>query len=738
MSDVPGSTDMSSLEMASFAHALRAEQVRRHEISLSAAPLATGAMSVGLVLLLWPRPSTALLLGWLALIAVTVGARFLVGWQMRRDPKTHPGEPRWLAWHRVAILGQGLGWAALAFVMERLPGGPTHELILFTLVVLVAGAVLFNTFDTWSTLLFAAPASLPALMHVFGHQPGRSTLSLGLLLMFTLMLSAVALQGQRNFRQHVRRRLQLQLATRDADRGAQRLERVGSLARIGAWEFDLKHQALELSTQVQAELGMDSAGPHGIDAVLDRIDPNSREPLRRAFERSIELREPFTLEAELDQPLGAGRRILVVGRPVIDGGRVLRVEGAVQDITELHRAQQQLRQAKDEAERASAAKSQFLSQMSHELRTPLNAILGFGQVLGSDTRQPLAPAQQTQLAEMMHGARHLLDLINGLLDLGRIEAGRLEVTLRPLSAQAIVEEALGLIQPLAERQRVRLPAHWSAPAGLAVLADHTRLLQVLLNLLGNAIKYNRPGGEVAVLWQCDGALLRLGVRDQGAGLRPEEQSRLFQPFERLGAEGSGIEGTGIGLALSRRLMQAMGGEIEVESTPGQGSTFWLRLACVAAAPEALAPAGTTGTPPRPTAPQETSASPPRSAQTLLCIEDNPVNLLVIEAMVAQLPGLALRTAADGAEGLRSALAEPPALILTDIQMPGMDGFELLARLRAEPATRDVPVVAISADALPASIERGLAAGFADYMTKPVEMEALHAVLKRLVPRQGPG
>ena len=153
---------------------------------------------------------------------------------------------------------------------------------------------------------------------------------------------------------------------------------------------------------------------------------------------------------------------------------------------------------------------------------------------------------------------------------------------------------------------------------------------------------------------------------------------------------------------------------------------------------APAPAGTTGTPPRPTAPQETSASPPRSAQTLLCIEDNPVNLLVIEAMVAQLPGLALRTAADGAEGLRSALAEPPALILTDIQMPGMDGFELLARLRAEPATRDVPVVAISADALPASIERGLAAGFADYMTKPVEMEALHAVLKRLVPRQGPG
>jgi len=728
----------SDVAAADFGRALRAEQVRRHERSLAMAPLGTGAIALGLALLLWPLPSPALLLGWLAIVVATVSGRYAVGWSMRRGKGHDPSEPRWLAWHRVAIALQGLGWAALTVVMERLPHGTSHDAILFALVVLLGGAVLLNAFDGVGVLLFVAPASLPALVHVIGHQGGRNTLGVGLLVLFTLVLVIVAVQGERNFRGRIRRRSQLQATAAAAARDAQRLERVGALARIGAWEFDLKHQVLELSTQVQAELGMDSAGPHGIDAVLDRIDPNSRDPLRRAFERSIELREPFTLEAELDQPQGAGRRILVVGRPVIDGGRVLRVEGAVQDITELHRAQQQLRQAKDEAERASAAKSQFLSQMSHELRTPLNAILGFGQVLGSDTRQPLAPAQQTQLAEMMHGARHLLDLINGLLDLGRIEAGRLEVTLRPLSAQAIVEEALGLIQPLAERQRVRLPTHRSAPAGLAVLADHTRLLQVLLNLLGNAIKYNRPGGEVTVLWQRDGALLRLGVRDQGAGLRPEDQSRLFQPFERLGAEGSGIEGTGIGLALSRRLMQAMGGEIEVDSTPGQGSTFWLRLACIDAAPETLAPAAATGASARPPVPRETSASPPRSEQTLLCIEDNPVNLLVIEAMVAQLPGLALRTAADGAEGLRSALTEPPALILTDIQMPGMDGFELLARLRAEPATRDVPVVAISADALPASIERGRAAGFADYLTKPVEMEALHAVLKRLVPRQGPG
>lgn len=538
----------------------------------------------------------------------------------------------------------------------------------------------------------------------------------------------------------MRRRAQLQAATRSADRDAQRLGRVGALARIGAWEFDLRHQVLQLSAQVQTELGMDSSGPHGIDAVLDRIDPGSRDPLRHAFERSIELREPFTLEADLHQPGGGGRRILVVGRPMVEGGRVLRVEGAVQDITELHRAQQQLRQAKDEAERASAAKSQFLSQMSHELRTPLNAILGFGQVLGADGRRPLLPAQQAQLDEMMRGARHLLDLINGLLDLGRIEAGHLEISLRPLSVQAVVVEALALMRAVAERQRVHLPDAWPGPAGLAVMADHTRLRQVVLNLLGNAIKYNREDGAVEVHCRREGQQLWLGIRDQGPGLRPEDQARLFQPFDRLGAEGSGIEGTGIGLALSRHLMQAMGGEIVVDSLPGQGSTFWLRLACTDTAPDTapdtVATAGTTAVPSRPPALDAAPAQPSMPERTVLCIEDNPVNLLVIEAMVTQLPGLAMRAAANGAEGLHSALAEPPALILTDIQMPGMDGFELLARLRAEPATRDVPVVAVSADALPASVERGHAAGFADYLTKPVEMPALHALLERLLPAPG--
>ena len=730
-----------ALAEVDFGRALRAEQVRRHERSLAMAPLGTGAIALGLALLLWPLPSPALLLSWLALVMVTVTGRYAVGWAMRRGEGHDPSEHRWLAWHRAAIALQGLGWAALTVLMERLPHGTSHDAILFALVVLLGGAVLLNTFDGVGVLLFVAPASLPALVHVIGHQGGRNTLGVGLLVLFTLVLVIVAVQGERNFRGRIRRRSQLQATAAAAARDAQRLERVGALARIGAWEFDLRHQVLQLSAQVQVELGMASAGPHGIDAVLDRIDPASREPLRHAFEQSIESRQPFTLEAGLDQPRGAGRRLLVVGRLVVEGSRVLRVEGAVQDITELHRTQDQLRLAKEEAERASAAKSQFLSQMSHELRTPLNAILGFGQVLGSDARQPLSPTQQARLDEMMRGARHLLDLINGLLDLGRIEAGRLEIRLRALSVQAVVDEALALMQALAARQAVHLPVRWQGPPGLAVRADHTRLLQVLLNLLGNAIKYNRPGGSVAVLWQRDGAALRLGVRDEGPGLHPEDRSRLFQPFERLGAEGSGIEGTGIGLALSRHLVQAMGGEIEVDSAPGEGSTFWLRLAWADEAPEPIpAPdaarsdyvAGTADRPAGLPLPQASPALPPLA---VLCIEDNPVNLLVIEAMVTQLPGLTLRTAADGAEGLRSARAAPPALILTDIQMPGMDGFELLARLRAEPATQHVPVVAISADALPASVERGRAAGFADYLTKPVEMEALHAVLQGLVTRQ---
>jgi CheY-like chemotaxis protein len=358
----------------------------------------------------------------------------------------------------------------------------------------------------------------------------------------------------------------------------------------------------------------------------------------------------------------------------------------------------------------------------------------------------LAPPQELKVHEILAGAGHLLNLINGLLDLGRIEEGRFAVELQAIDLEVLVSEALALMQPLAQRHGMQVPAQWTAPRpGLAVQADRTRLMQVLLNLIGNAVKYNRAGGAVTLECRETDDRVWLGVRDEGPGLSDEDQSRLFEPFQRLGAEHSGIEGTGIGLALSRRLMQAMGGQIGVDSTPGQGATFWLRLPVGQgkAAPEeaaggvwpSAAEAANVSEAPAASGPGDDGTTPaddgaPGGTATVLYIEDNPVNAMVMEAMVTRLPGLTMISADDGAPGLEMALRERPALILTDIQMPGMDGFELMARLKQHEQTRDIPVIAISADALPQTVERGRQAGFTDYLTKPVEMGALHAAIQR--------
>lgn len=372
----------------------------------------------------------------------------------------------------------------------------------------------------------------------------------------------------------------------------------------------------------------------------------------------------------------------------------------------------------NEANSASLAKTRFLSRTSHELRTPLNAILGFAQLLESDLQHTHHSAHVEQI---LIAGRHLLTLIDEVLDIARIESGDIQLSLESQGLREITHEVLDLLGPLAVQKGV---SFYLAPelSALYVMADRQRLRQVLINLVSNAIKYNRPAGEVHIDASLIGEEARIMVRDTGVGIRAELLPRLFSPFERLDAEQAGVEGTGLGLALSRQLMLHMRGDIEVQSTLGRGSTFSLRL--VRAHVPVTAVSASNSSP----CEAVNIVSDTLALRPVLVIEDNPSNLALIQALLARRPQWRMLTAGDGESGLRAARRERPELILLDLHLPGMAGESVLAELRADPAFARTPVVVISADALPSTVERVLAAGANKYLTKPIEVQRFLSLL----------
>jgi PAS domain S-box-containing protein len=395
------------------------------------------------------------------------------------------------------------------------------------------------------------------------------------------------------------------------------------------------------------------------------------------------------------------------------------------DITERKAAQVAALAAKEEAERANRAKSEFLSRMSHELRTPLNAVLGFAQLLEVDRDDPLSAAQRSRVQELQRGGLHLLGLINDVLDVARIEAGTLHLVLVPVELGGLARECMNLVQSFCNEQGTQL--HTSSQGTCWVLADPMRLRQVMLNLLSNAIKYNRPGGQVTLSWRADGDQVRIAVRDTGPGLSDAQQEKLFRAFERLQAEKTGVEGTGIGLALSKWLVDLMQGTIGVDSAPGDGSEFWFTLhSAQAPTPAAHAPDVT---------PAEAVPARAGVLHDVLYIEDNEVNQILMQGMLSQRPQVKLRLASMPLEGLAQAIRQHPDLVLLDIQLPGMDGFEVLQRLRQHEADQGLtptPVVAVSANAMPEDRSRAAEAGFADYITKPIDLPVLLAMVDRML------
>jgi signal transduction histidine kinase/ActR/RegA family two-component response regulator len=438
-------------------------------------------------------------------------------------------------------------------------------------------------------------------------------------------------------------------------------------------------------------------------------------------------------------PDGTRRWLASTGRAVRDAqGRAVVFAGVNVDITERRRIEQLARE-RDRAQQASAAKSELMARVSHELRTPMNAVLGFADLMAHDAELPAA--QGERLAHIRSAGTHLLDLIDDLLELSRADQGGRVIDVRPTPLADVLQDALPWVAALAAESNVEVQAG-EVPSDATVLADRRRLGQVLINLLTNGIKYNQPGGRVwleARPAMLSGELAwELSVQDNGRGLSPEQRQRLFEPFNRLGADREGIPGTGIGLSIVQQLVSGMGGELSVDSELGTGSRFVVRLpAAMAQATEvpddAPVEANSEHTP------LMDDPSPSEAAPTLrvLYIEDNPVNEMLVREMLSLRPGTLLDTAPDGASGIARATSGPaPDLILLDLQLPDMSGIDVMRRLHSEPSLAGCRFVALSANAMREDVSQALAAGFNEYWTKPLNLQQFLADIDALARRLG--
>ena len=522
---------------------------------------------------------------------------------------------------------------------------------------------------------------------------------------------------------------------RDAElalrRATERVALAAHGAGLGTWEIDRNTDQVFWDEQMWLLRGQ-APQPRAMSTNErnDCVHPDDRANTCTVLDRAMQQRVPYEHEFRVVWPDGQVRWLASRSVEVHDdaAGTHRRI-GVNWDITD-KRTAEGARQEREIALGESRAKSQFLARMSHELRTPLNAVLGFAQLLVADDTGSGAAAttRRRRLNHIRSAGQHLLTLINDVLDLSSVEGGELRIALQPVALAPLVQQTLPLLGTLRDQHRVTL--HLGALQG-SVLADATRLRQVLLNLLSNAIKYNREGGTVTVEAEPQGSMVLLRISDSGRGMNDEQLRHLFEPFNRLGRQQEGddagdtIEGSGIGLAIVKALVQRMGGTVQVRSTPAAGSVFEVLLAD--ASTQTAAP-GVHASASRPLA-LRADAQPLRGR--LLYIEDNPVNALIISELLARRSDLQLHIAEDGERGVQKALALQPDLVLLDMQLPDMDGFEVMRRLRTHAALAKVPVIALSANAMPDDIEQALRAGMSDYWTKPLDFTAFMASIESL-------
>jgi signal transduction histidine kinase/CheY-like chemotaxis protein len=456
-----------------------------------------------------------------------------------------------------------------------------------------------------------------------------------------------------------------------------------------------------------------------LDRWLDELEFENDEQRRR--HRAERLRITGTTRA-FEVKTRDDRTLRVADCATPDGGFVR----TVWDLTEDQRRTAKLLEGRKAAEVGSAAKSDFLSSMSHELRTPLNAILGFAQLLRRDKKTPLAPRHRERVDQILKGGEHLLRLIDDVLDLSRIEAGAVSVSTEPVDVRDAIEEVRRTFEPVALRQGLALEVA-PLPDDLPLIqADRTRFVQILMNFGSNAIKYNRPGGSITLVVTYDGSdRVRVTVRDTGVGIPPDKHGKLFQPFQRAGQEMGPIEGTGIGLMITKRLAELMKGCVGFRSVVGEGSDFWVELP-VHTSEARVAP------PTLPPDPSTVTLRESASERLVLYVEDNPANVVFMHDLVSTLDDVELVSAPTAEIGIEIARARHPAVVIFDINLPGMSGIEALKALRASPETKDTPVIALTAAASERDVKRGLEEGFYRYLTKPVKVDELVDAIESLL------
>ncbi len=514
-------------------------------------------------------------------------------------------------------------------------------------------------------------------------------------------------------------RKQIELALRETEL---RWERAADAAGIGLVELDVARGLLQLDRRACTVHGLPYPhAPLPLQQWLAMVHQDDLLQVRRGLEHALKAGGHTEGRLRIVRADGSVRHIELAAEARGDGhGRVHVLLGTFRDVSE-QIVNDRLRRDKEAAERANHAKSEFLSRVSHELRTPLNSILGFAELMALDRDHPLPLEQQRRLAGVQRAGHHLLDLIDEVLDLTRIEREEFDLPLQPVDLSQALANCLRVVQPLAASHGIELPSPPELPCW--VQGESRALEQVLINLLSNAIKYNRLGGRVQLQTTIDALQVKLAVIDEGEGLDAQQQAQLFQPFNRLGAERRRIEGSGLGLVITRELVVAMEGRLEVHSAPGAGSRFTVVLWA----------ADATGAPVPHHAraePAVTLAPVAPAARNVLYIEDEPLNVILMQEVFRTREGWTLHVAEDGARGLQMAHAMKPDLLLIDMNLPDTNGLAIIGKLRSDPATAGLRCVAFSADAMREQIEAARAAGFDDYWTKPIDLKKVLGLLQQ--------